>query len=145
MQDYSLKDKPAPPPDALPENLLKSLDKLSETQLMELRHELDMRLQISIEDLNLTEEISLQYRQAKALLSRIQNDVSTPANQLAQVFNTTQAQLEKIIKQRAQIFNQERLKRYESAMLAMLEQCVTNEQKEKFLEMYGEFLKSRGD
>lgn len=143
MEDHSLGQAKQPEIDVVPKAALKAIEGLSEKQLMNLRHHLDMVLKIEISHLNLTEELGLQYRQGKALLNSIQ-DSSTPANQKAQVFNSIQAQLEKIVKQRQLVFSQERLKRFEAALLKVLEMKGNEREQELFLELYGEFLRDRG-
>lgn len=146
MEDFSLQGvKPADIEDPIPPAMRAMLNQMSESELMSVRHDLDLRLAISIEQLNLTEELSLQYRQGKTMLDRVVNDDQVPANQVAQIFNSTQAQLEKIIRLRAQIFSQERLKRFEGAFLKVLELAATDEQRVQFMEMYGDFLKDKGE
>lgn len=144
MEDYSLGGEKATEPDnSVPKEILVSLTPLSEAQLMNLRHHLDMVLKIEISQLNLTEELGLQYRQGKTLLDSLQGS-STPANQKAQVFNSLQTNLDKIIKHRTNVFSQERLKRYEAALLKVLEMKGNEKEQELFLELYGEFLRDRG-
>lgn len=142
MEDHSLGKGKQIDASSVPKEVTQLVSTLSEKQLMNLRHHLDMLLQIEINQLNLTEELGLQYRQGKILLDSL--DDKTPANQRAQVFNSVQAQLEKIIKQRAAVFNQERLKHYEGALLKVLDMQGNEKAKELFLELYGAHLRNRG-
>lgn len=144
MQDHSLGVAKQVDPRQVPKEVLAIVDTLSQEQMMNLRHHLDMELQIEINQLNLTEELGLQYRQGKILLNKTQEDSSVPANQKAQVFNSVQAQLDKIVKLRSQVFSQERLKRFEGALLKVLEQIGTDRQKEVFLDLYGSFMRDKG-
>lgn len=144
MEDYSLAGASQPDPDAVPKELLRSVEALTEKQMMALRHHLDMLLKIEIGHLNLTEELGLQYRQGKTLLASVQGDNSTPVNQKAQVFNSVQGQLDKIVKLRSQVFSQERLKRFEGAMLKVLEMQGREAEKLVFLDLYGGYLRDRG-
>lgn len=113
---------------------------LDDAGLLKLRNRIDARLTVDIGQLNLTEELGLQFRAGKLLLAHIQEDDETPANQKAQVFNSVSAMLTKIIEQQELVFNAERLKRYEAAMLKVLELCATEEQRNTFFDLYGEFL-----
>ncbi len=142
MEDHSLGSPKKVDHTAVPKDVLKLVEALTEPQWMSLRHHLDMLLKVEIGQLNLSEELGLQYRQGKALLDSL--DERTPANQKSQVFNSVQAQLEKIIKQRSIVFSQERLKRYEAALLKVLEMKGNEREQELFLELYGDFLRDRG-
>lgn len=120
------------------------LEGLNETQLLELRNKIDAKLVIDIGDMNLTEELGLQYRMAKAILAGVQDDAMTPANQKAQLMNTMSAVLAKIIEHREFVFSAERLKRYEAAVLKVLDTIKNEDAKAAFLDLYGEFLDDRG-
>lgn len=144
MKDYSLGANIAPDPSIVPAAVLDAIGKLSQTQLMTLRHKIDMLLDLDINQLNLVEELGLQFRQGKELLASIQNDSATPANQKAQVFNTLKGQLDKIIKQRGLVLSQERLKRYEAAFLKVLEGLDSDTARQTFMDLYGEFLADKG-
>lgn len=144
MEDLSLSQPKQKDPDELPGELLKALGALTEGQLMRARHEIDMLVKIDINQMNLTEELGLQYRQAKQLLATVQHDTSTPANQKTQIFNSLNAQLDKIIKQRQAVLSQERLKRFEAAFLNTLKQLGDETLQQNFLDLYGEFLRDKG-
>lgn len=136
LKDYSLTQaKPKPAADIL--------DGLDEAELLALRHKIDLRLNIEISNLNLTEELGLQYRQGQALLQSVQNDKDVQANQKAQVFNSVSAMLEKIIKQQDIVYSAERLKRFEVAILRVLEK-LPPESKQVYFDLYSEYLGDKG-
>lgn len=135
LKSYSLKQ-----PEAAPGI---SLLGMSDAALLSLRHEIDVKLKIEIKNLNLTEELGLQYAQGKQLLSDVQADDDTPANQKAQVFNSVGAMLDKIIKQQKIVYSAERIKRFEVAFLKVLDK-LPPESKEVYFDLYGEFLDDKG-
>lgn len=128
---------------ATPEKPATDIADLSEDQLLALRAEIDDKLQIGIKNLNLTEELGLQYRNGMKLLKDIQSDNSTPANQKAQVFNSVSGMLEKIVKMQESVYSMERLKRYEVAFLKAIE-TLPVEGKENFFDLYGSYLEDKG-
>jgi hypothetical protein len=136
MKNYDLQKKDV-------EVELKPLSEMSDEEMLDLRNEIDSRLNIAIADLNLTEELGLQYRQGKVLLSSIQNDKTTPANQKAQVFNSVGAQLGQIVKMQSDVFSMQRLKKFEIAFIKAAE-TLPQAAKEAFFDLYGEYLKDKG-
>lgn len=140
MKDFSLASKPKAATFSADH-----LNSLSEIELLELRGKIDTILQIQIGDLNLGEELSLQLRKAKSLFDKVSEDKNTPVNQQAQLFNSIQALIDKLIKSRKIVFSQERLRRYEVAMLAALETLQNTAAKEAFLDLYQEYLEQRGE
>lgn len=128
---------------ATPEKPATDIADLSEDQLLALRAEIDDKLQIGIKNLNLAEELGLQYRNGMKLLKDIQTDNATPANQKAQVFNSVSSMLEKIVKMQESVYSMERLKRIESSVLKAIE-TLPKEGKEAFFDLYGSFLDDKG-
>lgn len=120
-----------------------SLEGMDEAALLKLRAQLDDKLQVEIRQINLTEELGLQYRAGKLLLEETQNDPEVPANQKAQVFNSVNSMLASIVKMQESIYSMERLKRYETAFLKALE-TLPKEGKEAFFDLYGTFLADKG-
>jgi hypothetical protein len=116
------------------------LDGLSDEELLSLRHRLDKKLNLDLTKLNLADELGLQYRSGMILLSSVQDDEGTPANQKAQVFNSVGTMLQNIVKQQKVVYDAERLKRFESAFTKVLEDMPV-ESKRKFFDLYGEYLK----
>lgn len=122
--------------------LVAALESLAEPDLIALRHEIDSRLVLNLEDLNLAEEQALQYQQAKALLQEVQGDRETPANQKAQVFSAVRAQLDSIVKQMDTVWGIQRMKVFEAAFLKCLRHdTLTDEAREAFFELYSRYIK----
>ncbi len=137
MKDHSLKTDPKP---------ANRLDGLNESQLLDLRVEIDSRLHIKIADMDLTEELGLQYQMAKILLNQVQTDNSVPPNQRALVFNAVREQLTQIVKMQETVWSMERLKRYEAAFKKSVETFKNyddnraNAMMEVFMDLYGDCL-----
>jgi hypothetical protein len=134
LKDFNMKGGPAAKADPL--------EGLDDSELLTLRHRLDKKLNLDLTQLNLAEELGMQYRSGQILLASVQDDKDTPANQKAQVFNSVGAALEKIVKQQRVVYDAERLKRFESAFLKTLDLYGTDEQKRRFFDLYGEYLRA---
>lgn len=120
--------------------LMPEIEKLSESDLYDLRHELDLRLQLDLGQLNLAEELALQFRQAKAMLHAVQNDDDIPTNQKSQMLNSTRSMLTDIVKQQEIVWSAERLKIFEVAFVKA-SALLSAEAREAFFDLYGKFLK----
>ncbi len=140
LKNHSLTQEPKPVIVSPVTLLLPEIEKLSEAELVELRHEIDLRLQLDLDQMDLSEELALQYRQAKALQQEVQGDKMTPANQKAQIFNSVRAQLAEIVKQQESVYSMERLKVYEVAFVKAT-RLLTAEARDAFFDLYGRFLK----
>lgn len=116
------------------------LEGLDAEELLKLRSRIDKKLNLDLTQLNLAEELGLQYRSGMTLLASVQDDSEVPANQRAQVFNSVGAMLEKIVKNQKIVYSAERLKRYESAFLKTVEMIGTEAMKKHFFDLYSEFL-----
>lgn len=134
----ALKDLPMKKGAAAQADILAGLD---DEQLLALRHRLDKKLRLDLTKLNLAEELGMQYRSGMTLLASVQDDSDTPANQRAQVFNSVGAMLDKIVKNQKIVYDAERLKRFESAFLKVLDLLGTDEMKRRFFDLYGDYLK----
>jgi len=88
---------------------------------------------IPLEDLNLADELYAQYVKAKQLLEDADKE---PLNQKAQTMNSIVNILGHITKIRTDIYNAEKLKRLESALLTTLKEFP--ELSDRFLELYEE-------
>lgn len=140
LKDRSLvQEKPAPVISVV-DQLLPTLEKFSESELQELRHQIDVRLHLDLEQLNLAEELGLQFRQVKALLYEIQGDKQVPTNQKAQIVNSARAMLSDIVRQQEIVWNAERFKTYEVAFVKVAG-MLSAEQREVFFDLYGRYLK----
>ncbi len=148
MKDYRLRQSPkednSDAQRALIDEIEAQINALDETGRLEVKNRLDAILGVKVGSLNLGEELNFMYLQGRALLNTVMGDKAVPANQRSQVFNTIQKQLLDIADASNKVFSQERLKRYEKAFLKVLEQCATDEQKEIFFQLYGEFLANDG-
>lgn len=138
MEDFSL-NKPAPAA-----SISSQLKSMSNKELLELRNRVDLELGVEIKDLNLGEELGLLFRQGKQLLEDVLDDPEVPANQKAQVFNTVKGQVDKLVATRQVVFSQERLKRFEMALLKVVNMAGNEAMKAEFLDLYGSFLEDKG-
>lgn len=113
-----------------------TLSGLNIHELMALRSEIDTFLpSLSIMDMDLEGELLLQYAQTKALLASVVEDSETPANQKAQLMNTCSAILTQITKSQSDLYNGERLKIMEQALINAMK-TVPTDVSEKFFESY---------
>lgn len=71
-------------------------------------------------DIDLSDELFLQYIATKKLLAEASVDESVPLNQKAQTTNSIVSILEKMARLRLDLYNAERLKTLETVLLAVL-------------------------
>jgi|GEM_PF-3173718 len=91
------------------------------TELLDLRAQIDAQLPArSLADLNLEEELILQYLIAKELQTATMGDLDVPANQRAQVLNACVSALDKLQDTQAKFYSQERFKRIEAMLISTL-------------------------
>lgn len=88
----------------------------------------------SLSELNLDEELLIQYQNAVGTFESIRYDEETPANQKAQILNTISAILTNIVKLQTEMYDAERLKKLESALITILQGFP--DIKEAFLQAY---------
>ena len=88
----------------------------------------------SLSELNLDEELLIQYQNAMSTFELIRYDPETPANQKAQILNTISAILTNIVKLQTELYDAERLKKLESTLIATLQ--AFPDIKEEFLQAY---------
>jgi hypothetical protein len=79
----------------------------------------------SLQTLDVAVELNLAYQSAKSLLEQAQYDENTPLNQKAQVVNSLNAILASITKSRSEIYNAERNRAMESALINTLKKHPT--------------------
>ncbi len=139
MKDFNLAR-----PEKVSSGILDLLETLSEAELMAARSKIDRLIDINIGNLNIGEELGLQFRKAQILFDSVADDKNTPLNQKAQLFNSLQSMLEKLTKARGIVFSQERLKRYEKAVLKLMEKLENEEAKQAFFDLYKEYLEDTG-
>ena len=130
IEDYSLT------PQAVPVFRLSSM---TEAARIDLRQQIDDTLTLKLEDLNLAEELALQFKQAKSLYADVVDDQTIAANQKAQVLNSCTSIIATITKAQAELYNAERLKKLEAATLKALK-SLPKESQEGFFELYAGYL-----
>lgn len=104
-------------PPAAEEKPKDSLDALDVAGLIALRSNIDARLPpLSISQMNLEEELLLQYHAAKALVAKAAGDDTIPTNQKAQVQNSCAAILKTLADAQVAVYSSERVKAIEQAL-----------------------------
>ena len=86
------------------------------------------------ESLDLQAELVAQFRAAKALFERVQFDEDTPANQIAQIINSSAALLKQLAAVQIELHTAERFRCAEAALIDSLK--AFPELQEKFLGDY---------
>ena len=94
----------------------------------------------SLKSLDLDAELYNAYAKAKNYLADVQSDDSIPLNQLAQLMNTISAILKEIVKMQTDLYNAERVKKLEAAMIEALK-LAPKEAQDAFFEQYSVILK----
>ena len=98
----------------------------------------------SLKSLNLDAELYNAYAKAKNYLADVQSDEGIPPNQLAQLMNTISAILKEIVKMQTDLYNAERVKRLEAAMIQAIK-LAPPESQQAFLEEYEKILAEAGN
>lgn len=141
MQDHRLTANSGTPPEDPLQPMFDLLAALPDDALMRVRQFIDKTANIDIGSLDLADELGLTYRQGKSLLAQIDTDASIPMNQKAQVFNTVQSQLKQMVEMREQVYSQERLKRFEGALLKVFQALPDDNARHIFFDTYSDYLK----
>ena len=94
--------------------------------------------ELTADTINLESELLAQYNKAKKLLHDAEYDEEVPLNQKAQVVNSATAILGALIKNQAELYNLERIKKIESVLLRTLQ--AFPEMQEVFLRDYEQAL-----
>lgn len=111
------------------------MDQMEVRDLLELRARIDARLPAtSLNQMNLEEELVIQYQTAKALQTSVLNG-GEEANKKAQTVNTCAAALQALVKMQAEYHTAERLKIIESRLIRALDR-VPREYLEDFFAWY---------
>lgn len=87
-----------------------------------------------LKQLNLDNELLQNYQSAKEYLEHIRFDESTQPNQVAQVMNTINAILKEIVKMQTELYDAERVKKIESAIIATMKNQPEDVQRQFFEE-----------
>lgn len=93
----------------------------------------------SLVEMNMEEELVLQYRAVKALQGRVIDDLETPANQRAQVANAVASSLARLADLQMTIYTSERFKRIETLLIRHLRK-LPEDMAAQFLDDYEELL-----
>lgn len=122
----------APAGTAVPDEL----GKLDLNELLALRERIDEHLPPrALSEVDLQEELLLQYARTKALYDDVVGTSNVPANQRAQVANSCSSILEQLIKMQGRLYNAERVKAMESVLIKTLKEFPT-ELQETFFTRY---------
>lgn len=122
--------------DVIDVNVNVNLDHFSLHDLLKLKGDIERRLPArSIKDINLSQELVLQFLAAQELQNEVLRDDETPANQKAQTLNATAAVLGQIAKTQNDIYTSERLKTIEAKLVEALNTLPSDVQ-EVFLGVY---------
>lgn len=117
ITDYEDDTPQAAPP--LSQRLNLNLTLLTEPELITLRDEIQ-RLLPTMADLDLNQELVLQFQIAKDIMARSQNDPLIPTNQKAQVLNSAAALLKQLSDAQVKLYASERLRAMEAALIDTL-------------------------
>lgn len=93
-----------------------------------------------LKELNLDSELLTNYQSAKEYLEQIRYDEATQPNQVAQVMNTINAILKEIVKMQTELYDAERVKKIESAIISTMKNQPEDVQRQ-FFEEYEQALK----
>lgn len=114
----------------------KVLEKHTLSELLELRAEIDVLLPPrKLSDMDLEEELLLQFARTKGLYDTVGKDEKVPANQRAQVANSCTAILEQLIKMQKLLYGAERIKALEQTLIRVLK-AFPEDLQAKFFELY---------
>ena len=132
--------KAAAPKTAPTHSLQFDLSGLQADQLLELRARVDSLLpEMSLKNVNVERELVAQLKIAQNL-QRETLDSDTPANQKSQVVGTVAAAISSIAKLQTEVFDSERMKRVEKALIETLQELPGDVQ-DRFLLRYEQALR----
>lgn len=118
------------------------LDCFTLHDLLKLKGDIERRLPArSIKDINLSQELVLQFLAAQELQNEVLRDAKTAANQKAQVANSVAAILGQIAKLQQEIYTTERLKTIEAKLIEAIN-SLPNAVQEQFFEVYEALLEA---
>ena len=100
------------------------LDLLSQAELLRLRHEIDIRLNLGkVQDIDLGEELTIQLRVVKALQMAAIDDEEAPFNQQAQTASVVQSLLKDLTRMQTKIHDAEFAKSLEGMLIRAFTKC----------------------
>lgn len=97
--------------------------------------ELRTRTALSLKDLSVEEELLLQFHTVRVLQQQVIEDETIPPNQRAQVANSVNHVLSRVIDLQSEVYESERFKRIETALIRALD-TLPEETAAKFLADY---------
>lgn len=132
----------APPAaDQVPQKSADPLDGLDIQGLLALRARIGTKLPpLSIAEMNLEEELVIQYYSAKALVAAVAGDDLVPTNQKAQVQNSCAAILKTLADVKVAVFSAERVQAIQLALEKAF-QGESEEVKKRFFERYARLVR----
>lgn len=111
-------------------------DGLKPHELISYRDEIDRRLPpLTLGDIDLEEQMLLQFHSTRSLQSDVITEEGIPANQRAQVANAVAACLAKLTEMQERLYTSERLKMCEKVLIRCLAK-LPDEVVEEFLALY---------
>lgn len=127
-----------------PEDPRFAWESFSPEQLISCREEIHVALEakgvpMSLKDVNLERELLLQFYALKNLQKDVLDDVETPRNQQAQVANATGAVLSKVADLQVSVYDSERFKAIENALIRAL-RLLPEEAAAQFLDEYAKLI-----
>lgn len=126
----------------VPDTDIVDVSKLDLNGLLSLRMRIDAQLPArALADVNLEEELVIQFTQVKTLLDTVITDDDIPANQKAQVANSCSSLLGQLTQMQSKLYDAERVKALEAALIKALLTLPEATQKSFFAEyerLYGE-------
>lgn len=137
LQDYNLQpDEAAPAP---------GIDTMTREQLLELHTKIEQKIGgLALTEINLVKETLLQIHRAKALQEAASNAKDAPLNQKAQVQNSLGTMIKDLIKVQVALFNSERIKRIQGAVIKVVK-TLPKPQQDRFFELLEEELKREAE
>ena len=97
---------------------------------------------LNLKEMNLEEEMLLQFHNLRALQASVLENEEEPLNQRVQVNNSLQGVINKLLEQQEATYTQERFKRVENLLIQSLNKLPEGVAAE-FLEQYEKLLKAR--
>ena len=111
-----------------------TLDDLTDSQVITLRAAIDQRLNLSLDSIDMKQELALQLRNAQSLYAEAADSSEIPANQKAQILNTISSILKSVTDIAETIHTIEKHKKIEVATLAAVKDLPTDA-KDKFFDI----------
>lgn len=100
---------------------LADLDGMDVDELLEIRDQIDERLPATkLSEINLAEELVLQFQKVKSMQTRVLSDNKISAQQKAAVANSCASALAQLVKMQTELYNAERMKTIEQVLIQVM-------------------------